>query len=151
MQQLGYNYRLTDFQAALGLSQLKRADERLQRRRAIAKKYAEAFSNQRQIIGHSGYVKGHAYHLYVIQVKDRLGLYNHLRENNVFAQVHYIPVYKLPYYKQLGYKEEYFPNANVYYQTCLSLPMYPTLTDAEQDFVIEKVLTFVNGLLKKTN
>lgn len=143
MQELGYNYRLTDFQAALGLSQLNRADEGLQRRRAIAKKYAEAFSNQKGIIGQSEHVEGHAYHLYVIEVEDRLGLYNHLRENKIFAQVHYIPVHTLPYYKSLGWKEGCFPSAENYYKHCLSIPMYPSLTDEQQQYVIEKITNFI--------
>jgi dTDP-4-amino-4,6-dideoxygalactose transaminase len=142
MQELGYNYRLTDFQAALGISQLKRADEGLKRRRVIAKKYAEAFSNQKGIIGQSGYVEGHAYHLYVIEVEDRLGLYNHLRENSIFAQVHYIPVHALPYYRNLGWRAGCLPSAENYYKHCLSIPMYPSLTDQQQQYVIEKILDF---------
>jgi UDP-4-amino-4,6-dideoxy-N-acetyl-beta-L-altrosamine transaminase len=142
MQELGYNYRLTDFQAALGLSQLQRADQGLERRREIAKKYAEAFSDEKGIIGQSGYVEGHAYHLYIIEVEDRLGLFNHLRENKVFAQVHYIPVHSLPYYKNLGWKEGDFPVAENYYRHCLSLPMYPTLTEEEQQYVIDQINAF---------
>jgi UDP-4-amino-4,6-dideoxy-N-acetyl-beta-L-altrosamine transaminase len=144
MQELGYNYRLTDFQAALGLSQLQRADEGLKRRRAIAKKYAEAFSDQKEIIGQSGYVEGHAYHLYIIEVEDRLALYNHLRENKIFAQVHYIPVHSLPYYKSLGWKEGDFPVADNYYKHCLSIPMYPSLSDSEQEYVINCIQNFLN-------
>lgn len=143
MQELGYNYRLTDFQAALGLSQLKRADEGLERRRAIAKKYAETFFNQKGIIGQSGYVEGHAYHLYIIEVEDRLGLYNHLRQNKIFAQVHYIPVHTLPYYKNLGWKESCFPSAENYYKHCLSIPIYPNLTDEQQQYVIETIIDFL--------
>ncbi|MGN6165765.1 MAG: UDP-4-amino-4,6-dideoxy-N-acetyl-beta-L-altrosamine transaminase [Flavisolibacter sp.] len=142
MQELGYNYRLTDFQAALGLSQLQRADKGLERRREIAKKYAEAFSGENEIIGQSGYVEGHAYHLYIIEVEDRLGLYNHLRSKNIFSQVHYIPVHRLPYYRSLGWKEGDFPVAENYYRHCLSLPMYPTLTDEEQQYVIDQVNAF---------
>jgi len=143
MQELGYNYRLTDFQAALGSSQLKRANDGLKRRKEIAAIYAETFGSVPEIMGQSGLVDGHAYHLYIIQVADRLGLYNHLRANNVFAQVHYIPVHTLPYYKGLGWKEGDFPLAESYYQQCISLPMYPTLTDAEQQYVIDKVKEFV--------
>ena len=142
MQELGYNYRLTDFQAALGLSQLKRADEGLRRRREIAVAYEEAFQNNKHILWQSGVVSGHAYHLYVIEVEDRLGLYNYLRENNIFAQVHYIPVHTLPYYQRLGWKKGAFPQAEKYYAHCLSLPMYPTLTDSEQQYVIEKITSF---------
>lgn len=145
MQELGYNYRLTDFQAALGTSQLKRADAGLKRRKAIAKKYKEAFTSNKKIIGQSGFIEGHAYHLYIIQVEDRKGLYDFLRNKNIFCQVHYIPVHTLPYYQTLGWKDRDFPSAEKYYSTCLSLPMYPTLTDEEQSFVINQINEFLNG------
>jgi UDP-4-amino-4,6-dideoxy-N-acetyl-beta-L-altrosamine transaminase len=142
MQELGYNYRLTDFQAALGISQLKRADDGLKRRREIAKKYKTAFEGKSWLKGQSGFVDGHAYHLYVIETKDRLGLYNFLRSKNIFAQIHYIPAHLMPYYKKQGYKGGQFPVAEKYYSGCLSLPMYPTLIDAEQDYVIESILNY---------
>jgi len=144
MQELGYNYRLTDFQAALGTSQLKRADEGLKRRRSIAKKYAKEFDGFEKIIGNSGFVEGHAYHLYIIEVKDRLGLYNYLRTKNIFTQVHYIPVHCLPYYQRLGWKKGDFPVSENYYDHCLSLPMYPTLTDDEQEYVIEQIKVYLS-------
>lgn len=144
MQELGFNYRLTDFQAALGLSQLNRADQGLERRRTIAKHYYESFKNKSFIKGHSGVVEGHAYHLYVIEVNDRLGLYNFLRANNIFAQIHYIPCHLMPYYRQFGWKENDMPNAENYYKHCISLPMYPTLTDKEQQFVIDSINTYYN-------
>lgn len=143
MQDLGYNYRLTDFQAALGLSQLKRADEGMEKRKSIAKKYTNAFEGLEGIKGQSGVVDGHAYHLYIIEVEDRLALYNHLRSKNIFAQVHYIPVHLLPYYQHLGFKKGDFPIAEKYYDQCLSLPMYPTLTDEEQEYVIKSVYEFL--------
>lgn len=145
MQELGYNYRLTDFQAALGSSQLKRADAGLKRRREIALTYQKAFEKHSGIIRQSGSIAGHAYHLYIIEVADRLGLYNFLRTQNIFPQVHYIPTHLMPYYKQFGWTEKDFPLALNYYNGCLSLPMYPTLTSAEQSFVIEKIVEFLNG------
>jgi UDP-4-amino-4,6-dideoxy-N-acetyl-beta-L-altrosamine transaminase len=145
MQTLGFNYRLTDFQAALGTSQLKRADDGLAKRRDIAATYNEAFKEKTFIKGQSGVVEGHAYHLYVIEVEDRLGLYNYLRENKIFAQIHYIPCHLMPYYKQFGWEEGDMPNAEAYYKKCISLPMYPTLTNEEQIFVIDKILSFMNG------
>lgn len=144
MQELGYNYRLTDFQAALGLSQLNRADEGLNRRREIATAYEKAFTSKPFIKGQSGVVNGHGYHLYIIEVDDRKELYDYLRENNIFAQVHYIPVHLMPYYRQFGWKDGDMPNAEKYYKQCLSLPMYPTLTDEEQTFVINTIETFFN-------
>ena len=143
MQALGYNYRLTDFQAALGISQLKRADDGLKRRIAIASKYFEAFRNHPGILRQSGVVEGHAYHLYIIQVADRKGLYDFLRTKNIFCQVHYIPVHTLPYYRQLNGKYD-MPDSQEYYDHCLSIPMYPTLTAEEQDYVIASILEFIN-------
>ncbi|MCF0039104.1 UDP-4-amino-4,6-dideoxy-N-acetyl-beta-L-altrosamine transaminase [Dyadobacter fanqingshengii] len=145
MQTLGYNYRLTDFQAALGVSQLKRADAGLEKRRAIAATYQAAFSNKAFIYGQSGVVTGHAYHLYIIEVEDRLGLYNYLRGKEIFAQIHYIPCHLMPYYQGLGWKIGDMPNAEAYYRGCISLPMYPTLTDEEQSFVIDAVNDYYNN------
>jgi UDP-4-amino-4,6-dideoxy-N-acetyl-beta-L-altrosamine transaminase len=143
MQDLGYNYRLTDFQAALGISQLSRAGAGLNRRREIAEKYDAAFKNEPKILGQSGVVEGHAYHLYVIRVADRLGLYEHLRKEQIFAQVHYIPVHTFPYYQTLGWKPGDFPVAEKYYSECLSLPMFATLTEVQQDYVIQKIIEFL--------
>ena len=138
MQELGYNYRLTDFQAALGVSQLTRANNNLERRRVLAKRYDNAFKNTNIITPLS--FEGNAYHLYVIQIEDRLGLYDHLRANNIFPQVHYVPAHLMPYYKQLGNKKGDHPNAESYYEKCLSIPMYHSLSDEDQDFVINTIL-----------
>jgi dTDP-4-amino-4,6-dideoxygalactose transaminase len=145
MQTLGFNYRLTDFQAALGISQLERADDGIAKRRQIAAVYDYAFEGKPFIKGQSGVVEGHAYHLYVIEVEDRLGLYNFLREKKVFAQIHYIPCHLMPYYRQFGWKEGDMPNAEKYYRNCISLPMFPTLTAEEQQYVINTINTFYNG------
>ncbi len=144
MQELGYNYRLTDFQAALGISQLKRADEGLARRKEIASVYENAFKNIKAIKGQSGVVSGHAYHLYIIETEKRKELYDHLRSKNIFCQVHYIPVHTLPYYQGFGWKKGDFPISENYYNGCLSLPMYPTLTKEEQTFVIDQINSFFN-------
>lgn len=142
MQDLGYNYRITDFQSALGLSQLERADEGLIRRREIAATYKKAFTEKEYIKGQSGVVEGHAYHLYVIEVEKRLELYNYLKEHQIYAQIHYIPCHLMPYYRNLGWKEGDMPIAEEYYRHCISLPMFPTLTSDEQTFVIEKIDDF---------
>ena len=142
MQELGYNYRLTDFQAALGLSQLNRANNGIIRRKEIANNYYNAFHNSKFIKGQSGIIDGHAYHLYVIEVENRTGLINYLRDLNIFAQVHYIPVHLMPYYQNLGSKKGDFPNVENYYKHCLSLPMYPSLTKNEQIFVIDSIFNF---------
>jgi UDP-4-amino-4,6-dideoxy-N-acetyl-beta-L-altrosamine transaminase len=144
MQTLGFNYRITDFQAALGTSQLQRANDGLIKRRSIASIYNEAFDGQSFVKSQSGVIDGHAYHLYIIEVENRLELYNYLRENKVFAQIHYIPCHLMPYYKQFGWKEGDFPNAESYYKGCISLPMYPTLTLNEQKIVINKIISFYN-------
>lgn len=144
MQELGYNYRITDFQAALGISQLARADVGLTRRQEIARKYNQCFADISGII--TPYVSEtvfHAYHLYVIQIDNRLELYNYLHENGIFAQVHYVPLHLMPYYRNLENKQEDMSMVEEYYKHCLSLPMYPTLTDEEQIYVINKVIEFV--------
>lgn len=142
MQQLGYNYRLTDFQAALGISQLLRANDGIIRRRYLASVYESAFKEMPFILGQSGSIKGHAYHLFVIEVKKRLELYDYLRTKEIFAQVHYIPSHLMPYYKERGWKEGDLPNAENYYRHCLSLPMYPSMTDEEQKLVISEISNF---------
>lgn len=152
MQELGYNYRIPDILCALGISQLKRADEGLIKRKKIAEKYDQAFEKMEGItplsLEKSLNEKGisHAYHLYVIQTKERLRLYNHLRVNNIFAQVHYIPVYQMPYYQKNGFENVKCQHAEKYYSECLSLPMYPTLSEKEQNLVIDSIFTFLKNL-----
>ncbi len=144
MQELGYNFRLSDINCALGVSQLERANEGVDLRNKIAKKYNNAFKNIEKI--KSPFVADsvfHAYHLYVIQVEDRKGLYDYLREKNIFSQVHYIPVHLHPYYKNMGWEKGDFPIAEDYYEKALSLPMFPTLSDEEQEYVIEKIFEFI--------
>ncbi|MBL6449855.1 UDP-4-amino-4,6-dideoxy-N-acetyl-beta-L-altrosamine transaminase [Fulvivirga sp. 29W222] len=145
MQELGFNYRLTDIQAALGISQLKRADEGLKRRREIARVYHHAFKDDPNIIGQSGIIDGHAYHLYIIETENRLELYNYLRTKDIYAQIHYIPTHLMPYYKKMGWKEGDLIHAENYYKKCLSLPMYPTLTDEQQNYIIEVIKSFFSS------
>lgn len=143
MQELGYNYRLTDIQSALGITQLEKNDVGVVRRNEIAENYKEAFNGK---IKFQSLPKGvyNAHHLFVIEVENRKALYDYLREEGIFAQIHYIPVHTLPYYKSIGYKEANLSNSENYYSKCISLPMYPTLSDEEQTYVIEKVLGFYN-------
>ena len=142
MQSLGYNYRITDFQAALGSSQLLRADKNLERRRQIALRYSKELSDCKGVIHSSGIIEGHAYHLYVLEVVDRRGLYDFLRSEQIFSQIHYIPVHLMPFYKHQGWKEGDFPNAETYYSRCISIPMFPSMSDNEQSFVIEKIINY---------
>ena len=145
MQDLGFNYRFTDFQAALGISQLERASIGLKRRHEIASVYNHYFKDKKYIRGHSGFIDGHAYHLYIIEVKNRHALYDFLRTRNIYAQVHYIPIHLMPYYKQFGWKYGDFSVAEQYYNSCLSLPMYPSLTDDEQNYILKTIEEFFNG------
>ena len=141
MQELGFNYRLTDIQCALGITQLAKNDKGVARRNEIANKYKEAFKGK---IKFQSLPKGsyNAHHLFVIEVEKRKELYDYLRAFKIYTQVHYIPVHTLPYYQEIGYDEADLSNSEKYYSRCLSLPMYPSLTKEEQEFVIEKILSF---------
>lgn len=143
MQELGYNYRISDILCALGISQLARAEAGLLRRRQLAAQYDAAFANAPGVEVLAPGRPGHAYHLYVVQVANRRGLYEFLRTKNILAQVHYVPVHRMPYYENLGWKAGDFPHAEAYYARCLSLPLYPTLTDTEQAYVIDCVREFL--------
>lgn len=142
MQSLGFNYRLTDIQAALGNSQLSKAEAGLKRRREIARIYNQYFDSRPYIKNHSRFSEEHAYHLYVILVEDRLELYNYLRSKNIFAQIHYFPIHLMPYYQQKGWKQGDFPITEKYYEQCLSLPMFPALTNEEIQFVLDSIDAF---------
>jgi UDP-4-amino-4,6-dideoxy-N-acetyl-beta-L-altrosamine transaminase len=146
MQTLGFNYRITDFQCALGISQLNKVESFIERRIDIAKKYDKAFESNDNIetMKQSEGCKN-AYHLYVIKAKDkktRLDLFNYLKENDIFCQVHYIPVHWHPYYQKLGYKKEDCPKAGNFYEKVISLPIYPGLKDEEQEKVIKVIKDF---------
>lgn len=144
MQTLGFNYRITDFQAALGISQLSRNEAGVIKRNEIAQRYKDAFKGKLkfQSLPENSL---NAHHLFVIEVEDRKGLYDFLHNNKIYAQIHYIPVHQLPYYKKIGYNNETdLSNSENYYSKCISLPMYPTLTSEEQEFVIKKTLEFLN-------
>ena len=143
MQALGFNYRLTDIQSALGITQLAKNDKGVEKRNKIAKKYKQAFQGRVkfQELPQKFY---NAHHLFVIEVENRKGLYEFLKEHHIFTQIHYIPVHTLPYYKEIGYETADLSNAENYYSKCISLPMYPTLKHKEQKFVIDKVLEYIN-------
>ncbi len=144
MQELGFNYRLTDIQAALAISQLKRANQNLERRQQIAQRYDEAFTNTPVRKPKSKQNILHAHHLYIIQIEKRDELLKYLRQFNIWAQVHYIPVHYHPYYRNQGWKKGNLPVAEDFYRQCLSIPMYPTLTEDEQEYVIQKILQFIS-------
>lgn len=144
MQELGYNYRLTDIQLALGITQLAKNALGVLKRNEIANIYKNAFDG---LIKYQSLPIGclNAHHLFVIEVNHRKELYEHLRENNILSQIHYIPIHTLPYYKKIGYSNAKLINSERYYKRCLSLPMYPSLSNNEQIFVIEKVLDFIKN------
>ena len=150
MQDLGFNYRITDIQCALGVSQLKKLPVFLKRRLEIVKKYDNAFENTivKPLYRFDG---NSSYHLYVVQVNfnslsiTKVDLFNRLREKNIGIQLHYMPINKQPYYRNLGYGNEKTPNMDKYYDECFSLPMYPLLSDEEQDYVIKTLMEILNG------
>lgn len=136
---LGFNYRMTDLQAALGLSQMANLNAWIARRHQIAARYDTAFAGTAIVTPHSIPESYSAYHLYVIQTQGRGTVFEKLRADGIGVNVHYIPVHLQPYYQALGFKLGDFPAAEVYYNRAISLPMYAALTDAQQDFVIDKV------------
>ena len=135
---LGYNYRITDIQCALGISQMKKLDRFVTRRRELVKRYNEAFDKEDGIICPiQSEMCNNSWHLYVVQVKNRKEVYDKLREAGIYANVHYIPVYKHPYYQKHGYADVCCPNAENLYENMISLPLYPDLTEEEQNYVID--------------
>ena len=143
MVDLGYNYRLTDFQSALGISQLAKLDAWLARREAIARSYDEAFDGIQAVnpLAIRPDVV-HAYHLYVVQLEvaqirgGRAGAYRALRDQGIGVNVHYMPVHLQPYYRQLGFAPGQYPEAEAHGAEAITLPMYPGLTDDQQDHVV---------------
>lgn len=142
MHSLGFNYRITDMQAALGISQLKKLDSFIKRRKEIALRYDEAFFNSIVKPLYS-FNQNSSYHLFVVKVDfsklniSKVELFNKMREKNIGLQLHYILINKQPYYKSLGYGNEDTPIMNRYYDECFSLPMYSSLSNEEQEYVIK--------------
>ncbi len=139
--ELGYNYRMTDIQAALGLSQMQRLDEFVAKRHTIAGRYSELFARLPISLPWQHPDSHSSLHLYVIRLnldKNRRShreVFDALRAANIGVNLHYIPVYRQPYYEQLGFKAGYCPEAERYYSEAVSLPMYPQLTFDEQETV----------------
>ncbi len=135
---LGFNYRMTDIQGALGLSQLARLDEYVARRHALADRYDAALSRLPLDLPYRDPKHYSGVHLYVVRLKrhSRREVYDALRARGIGLNVHYIPVHTQPYYRKLGFKAGDFPASEAYYQEALTLPLYPTLSEAEQDQVI---------------
>lgn len=144
---LGFNYRMTDIHAALGLSQLARLHEYVERRHEIAARYDQAFHSTNLRTPYRNPINKSALHLYVIQVdpSQHKSIFAKLRENNIGVNLHYIPVHTHPYYQKLGFSWGYLPNSENYYKRAISLPMFPTLSEDEQTFVIETVKTLCDA------
>ena len=137
---LGFNYRLSDVHSALGLSQLERLDEFVERRNEIAQRYRDGLEGVVELPPAAPEGGLHGYHLFVIRHPDRRRLYDELRAEGILAQVHYLPVYWHPYYMdRWGFEEGLCPEAEAYYRTCLSLPCFPDLGEDDQQRVIDAV------------
>jgi UDP-4-amino-4,6-dideoxy-N-acetyl-beta-L-altrosamine transaminase len=142
---LGYNYRMTDLQAALGLSQLQRIDAFVTRRRQLAARYDQALHDLPLTLPWQHPDSRSAYHLYVIRLnlrllgKTRLEVFEALRQAGIGVNVHYIPVHTQPYYRRLGFERGDFPEAERYYDEAITLPLYYTLSEEDQDYVIDNL------------
>jgi UDP-4-amino-4,6-dideoxy-N-acetyl-beta-L-altrosamine transaminase len=143
--ELGYNYRMTDIQAALGLSQMNRLDDFVAARHAVAKRYNDLLYEDWLELPWQHPDTYSGLHLYIIRVKkNKLGithrqLFEKLRNAGILVNLHYIPVYKHPYYETIGYDKQEFPNAEKYYSEAISIPMFATLTEKEQQFVVDVI------------
>jgi len=155
MQDLGYNYRMTDIQAALGISQMKKIDRFIERRRAIASLYNEAFQNIPELIlPYQLSAASSSWHLYVLRWDEarilggRDRAFNEMRKRNIGVQVHYIPIYRQPYYQDQGYAGADYPQAEAYYRTSMTIPLFPGMSDEDVEQVIQTVRDTVNRLTR---
>ncbi|MFW8590239.1 UDP-4-amino-4,6-dideoxy-N-acetyl-beta-L-altrosamine transaminase [Glaciecola sp. 2405UD65-10] len=135
---LGYNYRLSDLQAALGISQLKRIDEFMHQRRHIAKRYLEKLNDLPLALPSLQMLEASSWHLFMVEVKthERKHVYEKLHAQGIAVNVHYIPIHLHPFYQQLGFKKGDFPAAEKFYDNALTLPIYVGLDDTQQDYII---------------
>lgn len=140
MRELGFNYRMCDLQAALGLSQLDKLDKFRQRRREIVDWY-----NNNLELPHLEELEASnaCFHLYPVLVEDREGFYHRAKAEGLNLQVHYIPVHLQPFYRRMGYKAGDYPKAEEYYSKCISLPLYPGLTDGDLEEIREKITAII--------
>ena len=151
MRNLGYNYRITDIQCALGISQLQNLDEKIKRRRILAQNYNNAFQKKEGFtvprILKSNY---HSYHIYPLQFNfKKKGIskklfFLQMKKAKINLQVHYIPIYHHPYYKKFNFNKKNYPVSENFYNNVFSLPLYPDLKKKDQDYVIKKINKFLN-------
>jgi dTDP-4-amino-4,6-dideoxygalactose transaminase len=137
IDEVGFNYRLTDMQAALGTSQLSKLDRFVDRRNELAVRYAELLARSQVLLPPDtspGY--RHGRHLYPVRVEDRDRIFHELRDAGIGVQVHFVPIHRHPAYARLGFERADFPAAEEAYRTLLSLPLFPSLTQDEQDRVV---------------
>jgi UDP-4-amino-4,6-dideoxy-N-acetyl-beta-L-altrosamine transaminase len=148
---LGFNYRMTDIQAALGLSQMQRLDEFVAKRHAIAQRYNELLAELPLLLPWQHPDSYSSFHLYPIRLKlnqikkSHQQVYQALREKGVLVNLHYIPVYLQPYYENMGFKRGHCPEAEKYYTEVLSIPMYSSLTNEQQEYVLKTLSEILNG------
>ena len=144
---LGFNYRMTDIHAALGLSQLARLKRYIEKRHEIAAVYDKSFEESNVELPYRNISSKSAFHLYVIKVdiEKHKFIFQALREKNIWVNLHYIPVHTQPYYQKLGFSVGDFPHAETYYKRAISLPMFPALSVDEQRFVVSNVRSLCDG------
>lgn len=148
---LGYNYRMTDMQAALGVSQMTRLSQYVAQRHAIAQRYNELLADLPLTLPWQHSDSYSAYHLYVIRLQlekisaTHLQVFEALRAKDIMVNLHYIPVHTQPYYREMGFKVGQFPETERYYSEAISIPMYPTMTEVQQDQVVEALREVCNA------
>lgn len=145
---LGFNFRMTDIQAALGLAQMSRLEEFVKRRRYLANYYNEMLKGLPLELPDTQLAKDSSWHLYVVKLVEkkvsRRQLFDFLRSSDIGVNVHYIPIYKQPYYQSMGFTQDYCPNAEDYYRRCISLPLHPGLTEENMYFIVNKIREALN-------
>jgi|TARA_R110002126_G_scaffold107420_7_gene242766 UDP-4-amino-4,6-dideoxy-N-acetyl-beta-L-altrosamine transaminase len=152
---LGFNYRMTDVEAALGLSQLKKLPSFLEKRNALAQQYDELFSAHDNIVPLKQRSDvDSSYHLYVVRIlglndEEKAVLVSQLRAAEIFAHVHYIPIHLQPYYQNLGFSQRDFPNAERYYEQAITLPLFPELSLNDLTYIVDTITKYVDNIYSR--